>query len=85
MKEYACAYSDHSQVVKAVFPRYFALNGTPTHSDEISMVLRLHNTFRGRSRYSLASALIYQVARRPQSGFDRWFHATFNNCRADSN
>lgn len=49
------------------------------------MVLRLRNTFRGRSRYSLASALVYQVARRSQSGFDRLFDTTFEICRADSN
>lgn len=49
------------------------------------MVLCLRNAFHDRSRYSLAPALVYQVARHPQSGFDRLFDATFKICRADSN
>ena len=49
------------------------------------MVFCLRNTLRDCSRYSLASASVYQVARCPQSGFDRLFDTTFKICHADSN
>ena len=49
------------------------------------MVLGLRNAFSGRSSYSLASALVYQVARRPQSGVDRLSDTTFKICFIQTN
>lgn len=48
------------------------------------MVLCLRNALCGRSRYSLAPTLVYQVVGRPQSEFDRLFDPTPKVCWADA-
>ena len=75
-------------------PSYGTCFGHPTRCDLSipdntyecsSMVLCLRNTCHRYPRYSPAFAHVYQVAHRPQNGFDRLFDITLELCHATSN